>query len=103
MLFLRHGFPFGLALLVQTEWLTSQPWESPDPISVVLGLQTQASVPVSPAFMARTLLTEPPPHPSIEQKEPQTRVLPVVLKVVINSSFKLISGSFGAFTVCCPF
>lgn len=26
---LRQGFPFGLASLVQAEWLASQLWESP--------------------------------------------------------------------------
>lgn len=44
MLLFETGFPFfGLAFLVQTERLTSQPWESPVSVFMVLGFTDSTS------------------------------------------------------------
>lgn len=99
MLLFETGFPF-LAWLFwcRLSSLPASPGNLPSPSQTPL----QVSGPNSgfPSFKASALLAEPPPRPSTEQKDPQARVLPVVLKVTTDSSLKLIGGSFCAFTVC---
>lgn len=105
MLLFETGFPF-LAWLFwcRLSGLPASPGNLLSPPLWCWGLRTplQVSGPNSgfPSFKASALLAEPPPRPSTEQKDPQARVLPVVLKVTTDSSLKLMGGSFCDFTVC---
>lgn len=102
---LRQGFPFGLASLVQAEWLASQLWESLVSIYVVLGFADKTTV---PGFGAKLrTLGFPGKHfdsgatsPSQRRKTLQLESVLWCQRVTRNSTLKLISYSFLARMVC---